>query len=140
MSLTAAIAAFVGFRATPADQFGALLDGLRQQLAPTTPMEILLVEQIVLAVSRLRNAARLEDEGKIDKDWLRYQTMAERSFWKSYNTLEKSRRQAARAAKAAPIPRPQPTPTPIPAPISPPSPTPTPAPRPTPAPALAAAG
>ena len=53
--------------------------------------------------SRLRTAAQTEESAAPgDPKWLRFHSMAERSFWKAYSTLDKMRRQAARHG-AAPL-------------------------------------
>src|SRR4051812_44890761 len=100
--MSLALIAFTNLFALEDGPFESYLDGLRLDLAPSTFLEILLVEQMITAVGRLRNAAKMEKAGAIEPKWLRYQSMAERGYWKAWNALEKGRRDAARAAKTAP--------------------------------------
>jgi hypothetical protein len=78
---------------TSDDDFALMADALRRELAPVGVLETLLVAQLILAAGRLRRSAIRESAVEPgDKNWLRYQTMAERSFWKSLSELDKRRK------------------------------------------------
>lgn len=114
------------------DAFAATIDGLRLELAPTTIFESLWVEMALMAVKRLRTSALLEDDDSpTDSQWMRYQSMAERSLNNAFKNIEKGRRQAAKALDAAPTvpqiplsPPPVPAPSPEPEAVAPPKETP----------------
>ena len=100
------------------DDFAATIDGLRQELAPTTIFESLWVEMALMAIKRLRTSAMLEnDDSPTDSQWIRYQSMAEQP--------EQRRQQAGeRPTPGRPCPRPHaaipkipPSPPPLPIPI-----------------------
>lgn len=76
----------------------ARLDQLRRELGPVGLLQTMLVEQIALAMGRLRRVDTLENPD--DRAWVRDHAKAERSF---YRSLDEFRRQARDAAKTAPI-------------------------------------
>ncbi|MEO6809641.1 MAG: hypothetical protein ABI353_11070 [Isosphaeraceae bacterium] len=96
------------------EEFAATLEGLRLELAPTTIMESVWVDLVLLAIHRLRTSARDEtDDSSLDGKWMRFQSMTSRSLDNAMSKLEKSRRAAKKAAEsAATQDRPAPSPAP----------------------------
>src|SRR4051794_29576533 len=86
------------------DVFTARLNALRAELLAGRVGVLIefLAEAVLMAVWRLRRAAQLEDQlGPGDIKAVRYQSMAERGFWKALGELRK----AAVPVDADPRPR-----------------------------------
>ncbi|QDV35175.1 DUF433 domain-containing protein [Tautonia plasticadhaerens] len=112
------------------NQFAAFCAELFACLDPTDLIGRLLAELLVMAVERLRRAARLEPEDALpSSDWCRFQALAERNARAAAKELARhlerpSRAPAAKPARAssaspgvagpAPVPKPEPEPAPVP--------------------------
>ncbi len=88
--------------------FGRFEQELIRSFDPKDPIERVLVERVVLATSRLRQAALMEDQATmLDPAWSRYQSLADRNFRDALNQLERWRRNHQPSPERPQVQRPE---------------------------------